>query len=176
MLTLIAVAAVSLSANAQQQSDKPRTQPTAEDIAQKRTEMMVKEYGLNNKQAEKLFELNKAYAEKQVKRAPKGPRHDGKPGNFSKKPGKAEHKQGRPVDGTTAATPQSAQQNDGAKAQRPDSVKKGPRPEFGRRPNGPKHIKDNGIYGPDYRKQLKKILTKKQYTKYLENELKHLKK
>ncbi|MBR1889450.1 MAG: DUF4890 domain-containing protein [Alloprevotella sp.] len=164
MLTLIAAMGLSLTAMAQQpttprgeQNGNNRPRPSKEQLVQKRTDQMVKEYGLSQKQAQKLFDLNKEFAEKWAKARPNGPRHN-------------QHK-GKIADGRTGATKQAPHHKQGPKANLGDSVKRGVRPHA--KPKGPGKGPRRGTpnFGKEYREKLQKILTKKQYTKYLENEL-----
>lgn len=106
--TILAIAATIMIATAVQAQDddsKKRPQgkrPDRTEMVEHRTSMVVKKYGLNDEQAKKLLELNKAYADKM------GPRMGGRqgghrgPGN-GQRPG-ADKKQEKKADGTTEAT------------------------------------------------------------------------
>lgn len=64
VLTMIAAVAMSFSAMAQEQNDQQRRQFNPEEMAKNRTEEAVKKYGLNEKQATKLLDLNKRFSDK----------------------------------------------------------------------------------------------------------------
>ncbi len=61
----VAIAAMMLtvSANAQSNTSDGKDKPDMSEMIQKRTDQMVSTYGLDSKQAEKLLELNKKYAD-----------------------------------------------------------------------------------------------------------------
>lgn len=106
---VIAIAAaflMSAGAMAQEENKGERKQPTKEQMAQHRTDGMVKQYGLNEEQAAKLLELNLKYSDQMGPRRG-GPRHPG-----------------------------MRHQGEGSRKQMPDSVRKqGPREFKGERGN-----------------------------------------
>ncbi len=63
MIALVAALMISAGAMAQNDNNMERKQPTKEQMAQQRTESMVKRYNLNEEQAAKLLELNMKYAD-----------------------------------------------------------------------------------------------------------------
>ncbi len=78
IMALVAVAAISTTTVAQpERPEGPRRNPA--EMAKHRTERMVEQYGLDQKQAEKLLELNTKYADKlRPMRGHGGPRHEGR--------------------------------------------------------------------------------------------------
>lgn len=124
-----------------------------EERAQKCTDRMVADYKLNKKQAAKLLELNTWYVRQFPEARPDGPRRG------------PQLKHGQPqADAQTGATPKAEPQNrEGAKpdtaqhhAKQPHAVRMSP-------------IKEKRI-AEEYNNRLQKILTKKQYKKYLSEE------
>lgn len=76
LTALITIATTSMA-----QDNARRERPSKEEMAKQRTEAMVKQYGLNENQQNKLLELNTKYAEKMgpmfMRRPHHGPRPEG---------------------------------------------------------------------------------------------------
>ena len=107
-----------------------------------RTEMMVKEYGLDAQQAEKLKVLNEKYAD-MFRHGPRGGRPGGPRGGQDQR-----QRMQPPTDGQTAATPQPQrpqQRMDGDRQQRMEEFRK---------------------KMDEYNKELKGIMTESQYDAY----------
>ena len=71
-LALAAAMMMSVSMMAQDQQAPQRRQFDPAEMAKQRTEMMVKEYELNEEQAKKLLDLNTQYADKMPMMGPRG--------------------------------------------------------------------------------------------------------
>ncbi|MCD7976256.1 MAG: DUF4890 domain-containing protein [Tannerellaceae bacterium] len=83
-LSLMLVALFTLGGVAMADEVKPeRKQITPKERAEKMTERMAKEYGLNDTQKKELLDLNQTLTEKMGDR-PAGPRHHGKRGDMAK--------------------------------------------------------------------------------------------
>ena len=144
MIALMAVSA-SLSAMAQGQGQgqfgQGRNFDPAE-MAQRRTDMMVERYGLDEAQKEKLLELNKKYP------GMMGPRMGGQ----------------RPGGGDRQMRRQGPPQGNGDNQQAGQGQGQGQRPAFGPGQGGP------GRFNPEqmkeYEEALKGIMTDEQYKKY----------
>lgn len=108
-----------------------------------RTEMMVKEYGLDDNQAAKLKELNEKYADL-FRRGPGGPGGFGRPEGRRMRPG-GQHFEKAPADGQTQASPQ---------VQRPS------------REEMEKRMKEMREKMETYNQELKAIMTESQYEAY----------
>lgn len=149
IMTLLAAVMVSTAAVAQ---DKDSNKPSMDnnrkqEMVKHRTDRMVKDYQLNDKQAKKLLALNTEYADKMR------PRHHGPHGHHG---------------------PQGMQ---GQRPEPPKADMKGERPEppkadmKGERPEPPKgdreeHHKEMAETMKAYDAELQKIMTKEQYEKY----------
>jgi len=137
-LVLVMIAACSLSvASAQQQGNDKQRQRQRVD----RTEMMVKEYGLDAKQAEKLKALNEEYKDMFRMGPRRGPGRGPGDGNGQGMRGNRQ----RP-DGNTGATAQNGQ-----------------RPS---REEMEKMMKERKEKMDKYNAEIKKIFSKEQYQKY----------
>ncbi|MBP3789118.1 MAG: DUF4890 domain-containing protein [Prevotella sp.] len=77
IMALAAVFMISTSAMAQDENKAERKQMTTEQMAQRRTDDMVKRYSLNEEQSAKLLELNKKYADMRPMGPRGGRRHQG---------------------------------------------------------------------------------------------------
>ena len=65
ILTLAVALFLGSTANAQDNQDRPqRPRMDRQELTQRRTDMMVKQYGLNDQQAKQLLELNTEFAKK----------------------------------------------------------------------------------------------------------------
>ncbi len=114
ILSFAAVLLFSLTAGAQENQSEARPQGKKFDkteFVKQRTEKTVKQYGLNEAQAQQLLELNTKYAD-QMGPGPRGHRHGMRPGH-----GPKQHRDSlrqRPekprTDGDTQATPQAGKQ------------------------------------------------------------------
>ncbi len=80
-MTIVAAVMISSAAMAQDKEKGPKK----EEMAKHRTEMMVKDYNLNDKQAKQLLELNTKYADKMRPRH-HGPHHGGPHGMKGDRP------------------------------------------------------------------------------------------
>lgn len=144
MMAIAAMMVISTASMAQDNNEKkqaPRKMDRTE-MVKHRTDRMVKEYGLDEAQAQKLLELNTAYADKMPRMGgprPGGPRPQGQPDAKQK------------VDGTTGATAQQP-------AERPSREQM-----EARRAEMMKNTEA-------YQAELKKILTDEQYNKFIENQ------
>lgn len=143
-MAIAAMMVISTASMAQDNNEKkqaPRKMDRTE-MVKHRTDRMVKEYGLDEAQAQKLLELNTAYADKMPRMGgprPGGPRPQGQPDAKQK------------VDGTTGATAQQP-------AERPSREQM-----EARRAEMMKNTEA-------YQAELKKILTDEQYNKFIENQ------
>lgn len=143
-MAIAAMMVISTASMAQDNNEKkqvPRKMDRTE-MVKHRTDRMVKEYGLDEAQAQKLLELNTAYADKMPRMGgprPGGPRPQGQPDAKQK------------VDGTTGATAQQP-------AERPSKEQM-----EARRAEMMKNTEA-------YQAELKKILTDEQYNKFIENQ------
>ena len=111
LFAIMAVLTISISAVAQEQKEgnrpeRPQMNPT--EMAQRRTDAMVKKYGLNDEQAKKLLELNTKYADKI------GPR---------KGMQRARRPEGAAPDTTKKAMPQRMERK-GGRGQMPEEMRK----------------------------------------------------
>ncbi|MCR4853159.1 MAG: DUF4890 domain-containing protein [Prevotella sp.] len=134
----VTMAMVVALTTANAQTEKPQRQPRMD-----RTEMMVKEYGLNADQAAKLKKLNEKYAD-MFQRGPRG----GRPGG----PRGGARPQGQmqpPADGQSGASGQ---------AQRP--------PRQDGNGNHQKRMEENRQKMDQYNKELQGIMTSAQYQAY----------
>ena len=147
LFAIMAVAAFALSAQAQGQ--RPRMNP--EEMMQRRTEQMVKEYGLNAEQQQKLTELNKKYADKMMPRMG-GQRRQGQGGPGGQPQGGQQGQRPERVDGATGATPQQGGQ------MRPQGNQM--------RPQGGVATNEQAAARIEYNNKLKEILTTEQYVAY----------
>lgn len=144
MMAIAAMMVISTASMAQDNNEKkqaPRKMDRTE-MVKHRTDRMVKEYGLDEAQAQKLLELNTAYADKMPRmggQRPGGPRPQGQSDVKQK------------VDGTTGATAQQP-------AERPSKEQM-----EARRAEMMKNTEA-------YHAELKKILTDEQYNKFIENQ------
>ena len=108
ILAIAAAIMMSTSVMAQDQPSRQRRQFDPAEMAKQRTEMMVREYGLNEDQSAKLLDLNTRYADKMPMMMGRGPRG-----------------------GQRGQRPQTGDQ----RPQRPDTVRQGgerPRPQMSR--------------------------------------------
>lgn len=142
-LALIAAFVMTTAVQAQDNNNAQRNnrqRPDRTEMIQRRTDQVVKQYGLNAEQASKLLELNKEYADKMGPRmgGPRGGRRGQGPG---RRPGGD-----RNTDGNTQATPQNAPQ--GA-------------------PQGAPNREEMEATMKAYNEALEKIMTPEQYKSYL---------
>ena len=147
MIALMAVS-VSFSAMAQEQGQRGLRNFDPTEMAQRRTDMMVERYGLDQSQKEKLLELNKKYPGMMMM----GPRMGGpRPGGG----GDGQMRRQGPPQGN--GDNQQAGQGQGQ------------RPAFGPG-QGPGQGRGPGRFDPEqmkeYEEALKGILTEEQYQKY----------
>lgn len=139
-LTLIAALTMSMAAQAQNEGKKKGEKKFDKtEMAQKRTDRMVEQYGLNDDQAKKLLALNTEYADKM------GPRGGHRGGGHGPGP--------RP-------------QGNGEQKMRPqgDGQQQGARPA----PDKAEMEKMKATHDA-YNKELKGIMTDAQYAKYTED-------
>ena len=142
MMTIVAVS-LSFSAMAQENDQKKdQNADRSEMMIQRRTDMMVERYGLDEAQKEKLLELNKKYP------GMMGPRMGGQ----------------RPGGGDRQMRRQGPPQGNGDNQQAGQGQGQGQRPAFGSGQRGP------GRFNPEqmqeYEEALKGIMTDEQYKKY----------
>lgn len=122
------------------QKQRPQGQrPDRTEMIQKRTDDVVKKYGLNDKQAKELLSLNTKFADKM--RGPRGMRPEGK----GKRPEGKDVRQGGP-------RPEGKQMSDSLRMRRPD----------GQRPG--RRAMDENM--KEYEQELQKIMTPEQYKAY----------
>ena len=145
-MTMIAAVLISGTAMAQDDQKRPeRPRMDKKEMTQKRTDRMVKQYGLNSKQAKQLQTLNLNYADKMGPHA-MGPRPAGGP-RPPRQGGKGEQ-----------MAPQGKPQK-GQMGEPTEEMKK----RFA------KHEETRKAYNAE----LKKIMTAEQYSKYEADEAKH---
>ena len=137
---MIAALAVAFSSSAMAQEDNSERRMDQNEMAKRRTEMMVERYGLNDAQKEKLLELNTKYALPM----PMGPG--------------GEHRRMGPPPGANGQDAQQGQENNNRPEARPGQ-RGGHGPGFGRPQFDPEKMKE-------YEEGLKEILTPEQYEKY----------
>ena len=149
IMTLLAAVMVSTAAVAQDNdSNKPSGDNNRkQEMVKHRTDKMVEDYQLNDKQAKKLLELNTEYADKMR------PRHHGHHGHHGPHGMRGERPEPPKAD---------------MKGERPEPPKadmKGERPEP---PKGDReeHRKEMAETMKAYDAELQKIMTKEQYEKY----------
>lgn len=113
VMIALAAAIVMCTAAFAQDNKNPEQRPERKfdkkEMVKKRTDDAVKKYGLDDKQAQQLLDLNTKYADKMGGRGfggPRGPRHDGKPG----KGGKGDAKEGRPEPPRDGKRPEMTQE------------------------------------------------------------------
>ena len=159
IITLMAAALISATATAQKE-DKckcPEKKFDKTEMAKHRTDDMVKEYKLSDKQAKQLLELNTKYADKM-----RPPRHHGpKPGHGPKADEKGQR-------------PEPPKAND--KGQRPEPPKDGQRPERPKDGKHEAHHKQMQETMKAYEAELQKIMTPDQFKAYqsdMQNRHKH---
>lgn len=146
MMILMAAVLMSTSAVAQEekQGDRPEKKFDKTEMAKRRTDRMVKDYGLNEKQAKQLFELNNKYADKM---RPHGPRpHHGPEGGPGRPP-----KDGKDMKGER---PEPPKDKDGKHMAPPKDAKH------------MEHHKKMGEAMKAYDAELKKIMTEDQFKAY----------
>ncbi len=149
MIALMAVA-LTLNASAQDQNTQRGPRMDRSEMIKSRTEAMAKQYGLDEAQQQKLFELNKQYPEAMPRMGMRG----GGP---------------RPGMGNRPGGPQGGPQGENG-PRRPRMGQGGGQPGqgFGQRGRGPR----GGFGMPDpetvekYNKQLKDIMGEEKYAKY----------
>lgn len=146
------------TALAQQNDNKQMRRPDPAQMAQNMTERMVKRYGLDSKQEAKLLELNKEYAGKMpMMGRPRGGRpgmHGGRPGMGGKQPdmnGKQPDMNGK----------QPGTENHDSTMTPPQRPSK---------EEMDKRFKEMKADREAYNAKVKKIMTKKQYKKYTEDQ------
>lgn len=140
-LTMVMAVVMTGVAFAQQDNNNQRRKPNTEQMAQHMTEQMVKQYGLDSKQEASLLKLNKEYAGKMPMMG--GPRPGGRPGGQGMKGG----------------------QRGGM---RPDSAMNNrPRPS---KEEMEKNFKEMKANREAYNAEVKKIMTKKQYKQFTEDQ------
>lgn len=156
-LTMIAVFALCRVSMAQ-----GNQQHNPEMMAERMTERMAKEYELDDKQKEKLLELNKEFAGKTEMPRMRAPRQGNKQGHNM-------HRQGRPQ-AKAQANPQG-RRGFAAQPQRPMGEPKQltdeQKAQF--KAEAEKKMAERQEAQKEYDKKLKKIFTKKQYKAYEEN-------
>ena len=159
-LTAFAAIAISTMAFAQNNQQQFGQRPDDTEMAQKQTQNMVKTYGLDEKQEKKLLKLNQKYAGKMGPGAGMpGPGPQMKPGEG---PQKDQNGNNRPPHPDSNFNGSDNQQQ----FQRPDN---GGREDFEKRmQEGKKNMEA-------YQKQLKKIMTTDQYTRYESDMKKNMK-
>lgn len=136
---------------AQQNDNRQMRRPDPAQMAQNMTERMVKRYGLDSKQAASLLELNKEYAGKIPMM---GRPHGGRPGMRG-----GQHGMGGKQPGMDGKQPGMANHDSTmAPPQRP------PKEEMDKR------FKEMKADREAYNAKVKKIMTKKQYKKYTEDQ------
>ena len=144
------IAALTMSATLMAQSDNnqrgERHRFDKNEMVKRRTEMLVKTYGLNDEQAKQLMELNIQYADKMG--PGRGPRFNGQRGPRGQR-AEMEKKD----------------------FSRGDTLKNAPRPQRDMRPNMEKMQQEREAYN----KELQKILTEEQYKAYIADEEKRMK-
>lgn len=146
--TMVMAVVMVAVAFAQDNNHKHGNRPDPSQMAQKMTEMMVSRYGLNDTQKAGLLTLNKKYAGKMPMMG--GPRGGHGPGMKGGRPGM---KGGKP------------------NGMRPDStMQRPPRPS---NEEMEKHRKEMDANRTAYNAELKKIMTKKQYKQYTEDQQRH---
>lgn len=139
---MIAALAVAFSSSAMAQEDNTEgRRMDSNEMAKRRTEMMVEKYGLNDAQKEKLLELNTKFALPM----PMGP--GGGPGRHM-----------GPPPGANGQEAQQGQENNNRPEARPGQ-RGGRGPGFGRPQFDPEKMKE-------YEAGLKEIMTPEQYEKY----------
>lgn len=152
MMLIMAALTISLGTVAQeeqQQSEKrEQRQMNQDEMVQRRTDAMVKKYGLNETQAAQLLELNKQFAKKMAPRRGAPGRHD-----------RADRPRGERRDSAQAAPRRAPRQ-----AERPDSTGRF-RP--GMRGQMSEEMRKNM---EEYEAGLKKIMTEEQFKAYQEDQ------
>ncbi|MCR4810520.1 MAG: DUF4890 domain-containing protein [Prevotella sp.] len=158
------VAAVMMSANMTAQTDEQTQspqQPTMdkEQMIKERTEQMVKEYGLNEDQAEKLLVLNTEFAEKLPPMMGRGPQGMRRPDPFEARP---QRQEGRRQAG------EGRIQREETRRQAPDSMRMGRmRHQMGERPG--MNREEMRKVMDEYQAGVEKIFTEEQFKKYKDN-------
>ena len=146
LMTLLAAVMVSTAAVAQYKDDNksPQDNNRKQEMVKHRTDRLVKDYQLNDKQAKQLLELNTKYADKM---RPHHPRHHGPHGMRGQRP--------EPPKGDVK----------GERPEPPKGDKKGERPEP---PKGDRkdRRKEMDETMKAYEAELQKIMTPEQFKKY----------
>lgn len=156
MMTMIAAVLICAAATAQdKQADKrPEKKFDKQEMIRHRTNEDVKRYGLNDKQAADLLELNTKYADKMG-----GPRHHHHHGK----------KGGKGPDATTGATPQEPKGD----KQPPKDGKKRPELTPEQKAKFDAERKEREANRQAYESELKKIMTSEQFESWQADQKKH---
>ena len=148
-MAIVASITFTIGAMAQEQNaqdGQQRPQFSQEQMTQRRTDAMVKQYGLNEEQAKQLLELNTKYAGKM------GPRQ-----GFGRHPGQRSERGGQRAGGPDRAAA------DSARSRRPQRV--------GGVPGGRGQIGEEMRKSMEaYDEELKGILSEEQFKAYKENQ------
>ena len=149
MTLAIALLMGSSMASAQDNQDRPqRPRMDRQELTQRRTDMMVKQYGLNDEQAKKLLELNTEFAKKMG------------PGAMGRRPAGGP----RPRWNQNGAMPNMDMNGMDPQAMPDFSRQNGPNPERLKR------MAQREENRKAYEAELKKILTEEQFSKYKADE------
>lgn len=115
MAAVVLMGSVAVAQESEKKGKRPERKFDKTEIVKHRTDEVVKKYGLSEKQAAQLLELNTQYAEKMGPGPRRGHHHGGRPGMGHPDHHGKDSLKARPVpprtDGTTQATPQATPQH-----------------------------------------------------------------